>query len=68
MDGASGPAKEDNVQGSTDEGWTNAGPYEALNVTLVAGGSIIVPRMRHAVETIDLIRAEESNPLFKACQ
>lgn len=32
--------------------------YEALNVALVVGGSIVIPHLRHAVETIDLLRAE----------
>jgi AhpD family alkylhydroperoxidase len=34
--------------------------YEALNVALVVGGSIVVPHLRHAFETIDLLRAEAS--------
>ena len=33
--------------------------YEALNVALVVGGSIVVPHLRHAFETIELLRAEE---------
>ena len=33
--------------------------YEALNVALVVGGSIVIPHLRHAFETIDLLRAEE---------
>ena len=32
--------------------------YEALNVALVVGGSIVIPHMRHAFETIDLLREE----------
>ncbi len=34
--------------------------YEALNVALVVGGSIVIPHLRHAFETIDLLRAEAS--------
>jgi AhpD family alkylhydroperoxidase len=34
--------------------------YDALNVALVVGGSIVVPHLRHAVETIDTLRAEKS--------
>lgn len=30
--------------------------YDALNVALVVGGSIVIPHLRHAVESIDLIR------------
>lgn len=33
---------------------------DALNVALVVGGSIVVPHLRHAFETIDLLRAEEA--------
>ncbi|MFZ5881674.1 MAG: carboxymuconolactone decarboxylase family protein [Chloroflexota bacterium] len=42
-----------------DAGWTDAELYEALNVALVVGGSIVIPHMRHAVETIDTLRAEQ---------
>lgn len=34
--------------------------YDALNVALVVGGSIVIPHLRHAVETIDLL-VEERN-------
>jgi AhpD family alkylhydroperoxidase len=40
-----------------DAGWRDEELYDALNVALVVGGSIVVPHLRHAVETIDLIRA-----------
>ncbi len=43
-----------------DAGWTDAELYEALNVALVVGGSIVIPHMRHAVETIDTLRAEQN--------
>lgn len=36
-------------------GWTPAELYDALNVALVVGGSIVIPHLRHAVETIDLL-------------
>jgi AhpD family alkylhydroperoxidase len=42
-----------------NEGWTDDELYDALNVALVVGGSIVIPHMRHAVETIDLLRAEQ---------
>ncbi len=32
---------------------------DALNVALVVGGSIVIPHLRHAFETIDLLRAAE---------
>jgi AhpD family alkylhydroperoxidase len=40
-----------------DAGWRDEELYDALNVALVVGGSIVIPHLRHAVETIDLIRA-----------
>lgn len=43
-----------------DAGWTDAELYEALNVALVVGGSIVIPHMRHAVETIDTLREEQN--------
>ena len=32
--------------------------YEAFNVALVVGGSIVIPHLRHAVETLDLRRRD----------
>lgn len=32
---------------------------DAMNVALVVGGSIVIPHLRHAVETVDLLRARE---------
>lgn len=40
-------------------GWNDEELYDALNVALVVGGSIVIPHLRHAVETIDLLREEE---------
>ncbi|MBN1659047.1 MAG: carboxymuconolactone decarboxylase family protein [Anaerolineae bacterium] len=37
--------------------------YEALNVALVVGGSIVIPHLRHAFETIDLLREEQAAAL-----
>ncbi|MEX0944934.1 MAG: carboxymuconolactone decarboxylase family protein [Balneolaceae bacterium] len=31
---------------------------DALNVALVVGGSIVIPHLRHAVETIDMLEEE----------
>src|SRR5512136_1265805 len=42
-----------------EAGISNEELYEALNVALVVGGSIVVPHLRHAFETIDLLRAEK---------
>jgi AhpD family alkylhydroperoxidase len=39
-------------------GWTDEELYDAMNVALIVGGSIVIPHLRHAVETIDLLRAE----------
>ncbi len=41
-----------------DAGLSNEELYEALNIALLVGGSIVVPHLRHAFETIDLLRAE----------
>ncbi|HSJ58133.1 MAG TPA: carboxymuconolactone decarboxylase family protein [Anaerolineae bacterium] len=40
-------------------GFSDEELYEALNVALVVGGSIVIPHLRHAFETIDLLRAEQ---------
>ena len=39
-------------------GWSDEELLAALNVALVVGCSIVIPHLRHAVETIDLLRAE----------
>ena len=39
-----------------EAGYTDAELDDALNVALVVGGSIVIPHLRHAVETIDLLR------------
>lgn len=45
-------------------GWNDAEIYDALNVALIVGGSIVIPHLRHAVETLDLIekRGGEESP------
>ena len=43
-----------------DAGWSDEELYDALNVALVVGGSIVIPHLRHAVETIDLYRQEKA--------
>ena len=42
-------------------GFTDEELYEALNVALVVGGSIVIPHLRHAFETIDLLREREDD-------
>jgi AhpD family alkylhydroperoxidase len=34
--------------------------YEAFNVALVVGGSIVIPHLRHAVESLDLGRSRSA--------
>lgn len=41
-----------------EAGWSDEELLDALNVALVVGGSIVIPHLRHAVETVDLLRAE----------
>ena len=44
-----------------DAGYADEELCEALNVALVVGGSIVIPHLRHAFETIDLLHAGESS-------
>lgn len=44
-----------------DAGWSDDELYDALNVALIVGGSIVIPHLRHAVESIDLIRAGDAS-------
>lgn len=37
-------------------GWGDEELYDAFNVALVVGGSIVIPHLRHAVETLDMVR------------
>ena len=39
-----------------EAGWSDEELVEAFNVALVVGGSIVIPHLRHAVETLDLAR------------
>jgi AhpD family alkylhydroperoxidase len=41
-----------------EAGWNDDELYDALNVALVVGGSIVIPHLRHAFDTIDQLRAE----------
>ncbi len=44
-----------------DAGVSDAELDDAMNVALVVGGSIVIPHLRHAVETVDLLRAREES-------
>jgi len=41
-----------------ETGWTDSELYDAFNVALVVGGSIVIPHLRHAVESLDLARGK----------
>ncbi len=43
-----------------EAGWKDAEIYDAFNVALIVGGSIVVPHLRHAVESLDLARGEKN--------
>ena len=45
----------------TDAGWSEAEIHDALNVGLVVGGSITIPHLRHAVSSLDAIRAKNDD-------
>ncbi|MES3631082.1 MAG: carboxymuconolactone decarboxylase family protein [Longimonas sp.] len=47
------------LQQCVEAGWSDDELMDALNVALVVGGSIVIPHLRHAVETIDLLRSRE---------
>jgi len=41
-------------------GYSDEELTDALNVALVVGGSIVIPHLRHAMETIDMLREARS--------
>lgn len=43
-----------------EAGWRDEELYEAFNVGLVVGGSIVVPHLRHTIETLDLARSRSN--------
>ena len=45
------------VMQCVEAGFKDAELEDAFNVALVVGGSIVIPHLRHAVETLDLVRA-----------
>ncbi len=46
------------LEQSAKTGSTKEEIIEALNVALMVGGSIVIPHLRHAVETIELLQKE----------
>lgn len=45
-----------------EAGWKDEELYEAFNVALIVGGSIVIPHLRHAVESLDLARNQKRSP------
>jgi AhpD family alkylhydroperoxidase len=39
-----------------EAGFTDAELDDAMNVALIVGGSIVIPHLRHAVDTVDQLR------------
>lgn len=48
------------LQQCVEAGFSDDELDDAMNVALVVGGSIVIPHLRHAVETIDLLREEQA--------
>ena len=44
-----------------EAGYSDEELTDALNVGLIVGGSIVIPHLRHAMETIDLLRASQGS-------
>ena len=40
-------------------GWSDEELYDTFNVALIVGGSIVIPHLRHAVESLDMYRNRE---------
>ena len=40
-------------------GYTKDEIIDAMNVALIVGGSIVIPHMRHAVETLEMLEKEK---------
>jgi AhpD family alkylhydroperoxidase len=41
-----------------EAGWSDAELHDAMNVSLVVGGSIVIPHLRHAFATLEVLRQE----------
>lgn len=46
------------LEQSAKSGFTKGEIVDALNVALVVGGSIVIPHLRHAVETLEILEEE----------
>ena len=44
---------------AVESGFSDEELNDAMNVALVVGGSIVIPHLRHAVDTLDLLRGNE---------
>lgn len=40
-------------------GWSDEEIVDALNVGLIVGGSVVIPHLRRAIDTLDALRAEQ---------
>ena len=40
-------------------GWSDEELYDTFNVALIVGGSIVIPHLRHAVESLDIYRSRK---------
>jgi AhpD family alkylhydroperoxidase len=49
------------LERSVEAGWSDEELADALNVGLVVGGSIVIPHLRHAFDTIDQLRDESGD-------
>lgn len=48
------------VEQCIQAGYTDEELWDAMNVALIVGGSIVIPHLRHAVESVDLLRKRET--------
>lgn len=46
---------------SVKEGWSKQEIYEAMNVALIVGGSIVIPHIRRAAELLEEISTDDEN-------
>lgn len=46
---------------AVEVGWTDEEIHDAMNVALVVGGTIVIPHLRHAFDTVEQLRREGSS-------